>query len=133
MAYMDFTTAQALPSAVTRIPVADLTPARDAGLSALEWSVVALARRDSLASLRQPGRVAVALGGLFGPGHNPRLADEKLEALRRMAVLAWHRGYAVAKSAVQAFVAAGYSIDQYETMMASISVAKMGGTQRKAA
>ena len=132
MAYMDFTDAQTLPSAV-RTPVADVTPAREAGLSALEWSVVALARRDTLGSLRQPGRVSVALGGLFGTRHNPRLADGKLEALRQMAVLAWHRGYAVAKSAVQAFLAAGYTVDQYETMMASISVAKMGGSQRRAA
>lgn len=133
MAYMDFTTAPTLPSTAVRTPVADPTPAGDAGLSPLEWSVVALARRDPLGSLREPGRVAVALGGLFGTRHNARLADEKLEALRRMAVLAWHRGYAVAKSAIQAFLAAGYSIDQYETLMASISVAKMGGAQRKAA
>lgn len=133
MAYMDFTTTPTLPSVASPTPVADLAPARDAGLSALEWAVVALARRDSLASLRQPGRLAVALGGLFGTRHNPRLADPMLEALRRMAVHGWHRGYAVPKSEVQAFLTAGYSVDQYETMMASISVAKMGTTSRRAA
>ena len=133
MAYMDFTAEPVLVSRAAPIPLADLTPARVAGLSPLEWSVVALARRDSLGSLRTPGRMSVALGGLFGTRHNPRLADSKLEALRRMAVHAWHRGYAVAKSELQAFIGAGYSIDQYETMMASISVAKMGGTSRRAA
>lgn len=133
MAYMDFTAEPVLVSGAAPIPVADLAPARVAELSPLEWSVVALARRDTLGSLRSPSRLSVALGGLFGTRHNPRLADGRLEALRRMAVHAWHRGYAVAKSELQAFIAAGYTIDQYETMMASISVAKMGGTQRKAA
>lgn len=128
MAYMDF---NAAPALISDVAVLASEPARE--LSALEWSVVALARRDSLASLRRPGKLSVALGGLFGTRHNPRLADEKLEALRHMAVLAWHRGYAVAKSAVQAFLAAGYTIDQYESMMASISVAKMGPAARKAA
>lgn len=130
MAYMDFTIAPALLSETAAIaPVAQ--PVRE--LSALEWSVVALARRDSLGSVRQPGRMSVALGGLFGTRHNPRLADERLEALRRMAVLAWHRGYVVPQSELRNFVAAGYTVDQYETMMASISVAKMGGSARRAA
>lgn len=133
MAYMDFTAAPVLISGTAPIPVADLTPARVSELSPLEWSVVALARRDSLGSLRSPGRVSVALGGLFGTRHNPRLADPQLEGLRRMAVHAWHRGYAVAKSELLAFIAAGYSMDQYETMMASISVAKMGAQSRRAA
>jgi hypothetical protein len=128
MAYMDFSAAPALlrdTVAVARKTAQTLT--------ALEWSVVALARRDSLGSLRRPGRLSVALGGVFGTRHNPRLADEKLEALRRMAVLAWHRGYVIAKSELQAFLAAGFSMDQYEAMMASISVAKMGPDARRAA
>ena len=129
MAYLDFNAAPTLLSDAA--PAAQPAPA--ATLSALDWSVVALARRDTLGSLRQPGRIAVALGGLFGARHNPRLADPRLEALRRMAVLAWHRGYAVAKSEVQAFLAAGFTGDQYETVMASISVAKMGATSRRAA
>jgi hypothetical protein len=133
MAYMDFTAEPALLSGTALAPVADPVPTGETGLSALEWSVVALARRDSLSSLRRPGRLSVALGGLFGTRHNPRLADPRLEALRRMAVHAWFRGYAVPKSEVQAFLAAGYTIDQYETMMASISVAKMGATSRRAA
>lgn len=130
MAYLNFTETSARPSPAATQRTPDAANTR---LSPIEWSVVALARRDSLASLRQPGRLATALGGVFGTRHNPRLADPRLEALRRMAVLAWHRGYAVAKSQVQAFLAADYTVDQYEAMMASISVAKMTAPARRAA
>lgn len=99
-----------------------------ADLSALEWSVVAIAGRDRLSSLREPGRVAMALGTLFGRGTNPRLADPRLEALRRLAVLTWHHGYAVPVSAIKAFLAAGFSTDQYETVAASIET---GRTDRR--
>lgn len=131
MAYLDFAAEPTLLSGTA--PVSEPTPAREAGLSPLEWSVVAIARRDPMASLRRPGRLSVALGGVFGTRHNPRLADPRLEALRRMAVLGWHHGYAVPQPEVRAFVAAGYTVDQYETMMASISVAKMGAANRRAA
>lgn len=129
MAYMDF---NAAPPLLGEAPVAAPVVETARALSALEWSVVALARRDSLASLRRPGRLATAFGGLFGVRHTPRLADPRLEALRRMAVLAWHRGYAVAKSAVQAFLAAGFTVDQYEAMMASIAAARMAVAARRA-
>lgn len=99
-------------------------PVGESRLSGLEWSVVALAERDSLATLRTPGRMAIAMGMLFGERPNPRLADEKLEALRRMAVLAWHHGYVVPSWEIRAFVAAGYTIDQYETLLKSISVGR---------
>jgi len=100
-------------------------PLGESRLSALEWSVVALAGRDSLATLRTPGRVAAALGTLFGERPNPRLADEKLEALRRMAVLAWHHGYVVPSWEIRAFLTAGYSIAQYETLLKSISAGRL--------
>ncbi|RDE06882.1 hypothetical protein [Sphingomonas aracearum] len=105
--------------------VAGTTIAPDEGrLSALEWSVVALARRDSLSSLRTPGRIAVAMRVVLKTP-NPRLADERLEALRRMAVLAWHHNYAVPGHEVKAFLAAGFTLAQYDTMMASLSAARM--------
>ena len=98
----------------------------DARLSALEWQVVALARRDSISSLRAPNRLTRALGSIFGDTRKPRLADPSLEALRRMAVLSWHQGYSVAPHEVRAFLAAGYSPDQYELMVDSISAALAG-------
>lgn len=94
---------------------------RPSGFSGLEWSVVALARRDRIASLREPGRIASALASLFGTARSPRLADERLEALRRIAVLAWHHGYAVPVSELRAFFAAGFSSDQYEMLQTSIA------------
>lgn len=98
------------------------------GFSALEWSVVALARREGLSSLREPGRMAKALGSLFGLYRHSRLPDERLEALRRMAVLAWHNGYAVPTSELQAFKAAGFTLDQYDALQASIG---RGRAQRR--
>lgn len=54
------------------------------GLTALEWSVVALAQRDRLSSLRAPSPLSIALGKVFGRGSgSPNLADPRLEALRR--------------------------------------------------
>lgn len=93
-------------------------------LSALEWSVVAVARRDSLASLREPGRIGMAMAALFGGRQNPKLTDPRLEALRRVAVLAWHHGYTLPVSEIKAFMKAGFSADQFETLLASISISR---------
>ncbi len=46
-----------------------------------------------------------------------------------MAVLSWHRGFAVPVEELAAFFDAGYNTDQYETMLASISAAQ---AQRRA-
>lgn len=97
-------------------PAAPTSP----GFSGLEWSVIALARSDHLASLREPGRIATALGRLFGTSGSGRLANGRLEALRRIAVLAWHRGYSVPVSELRAFLGAGFSSEQYEMLQASV-------------
>jgi hypothetical protein len=90
-------------------------------LSALEWAVVALARRDSLASLRKPGRIGAAMAALFGARQNPRLTDPRLEAVRRISVMAWHYSYALPVSEIANFLKAGFSADQFEMLLASIS------------
>lgn len=125
MAYIDFAAQndELLSLAPRHDPLPVETPATK--LSALEWSVVAIARNDRLSSLRAPSRLSVAMGGLFGARHNPRLADPKLEALRRMAVLSWHHGYTVPTSALNAFTDAGYTIAQYETLLGSIASARL--------
>ena len=115
MAYLNFSELQGSPIATP----ADVV--KTTGLSALEWSVVAIAQHDRLSSLRQPGRIATALGTVFGDRPNPQLADPRLEALRRVAVHAWHRGYAVPRAEIRAFHAVGYTTEQYETLLASIS------------
>ncbi|MBN8842808.1 MAG: hypothetical protein J0H88_06120 [Sphingomonadales bacterium] len=99
-----------------------------AGFSALEWSVVMLARHDRPSSLREGGRLTKLLGRVFGESFNRRLADPKLEALRRMAVLTWHHSYSVPKQEIQAFFAAGFSADHYELLgkrVAEVHVARL--------
>lgn len=93
-------------------------------LNSLEWSVVTLAGSDSLSTLRKPGRIAIAMGKIFGVPHNPRLADPRLEALRRIAVLSWHNGFSVRGQEVDAFINAGFSLDQYEVLVSSICQAR---------
>lgn len=112
-------------------PTADVPEtAAPARLSALEWSVVALARRDTLASLRTPGRVAAAMRNVLKRSTNLKLADERLEALRRLAVLTWHKSFTVPASEVKAFLAAGFTPAQYETMTASIAAARIAERRR---
>lgn len=128
MAYLAFAEAGAGLPAVAAVAAPSpktAEPAARAQFSALEWSVVALAERDSLSTLRNPSRMAVALGNLFGDRRNPSLADPKLEALRRLAVLTWHHGYRVAESAVRAFVAAGFTLQHYELLAGSIVSARV--------
>jgi hypothetical protein len=91
------------------------------GFSALEWTVIALARRDRLSSLESPGPVARAFGGLFGLGRQSSLADPRLEALRRFAVHAWHKGYTLPVSEIKRFLSTGFSAAQLETLLASVS------------
>lgn len=125
MAYLAF--AETAGGASAPIPFFTQAPAPAApaaSFSALEWSVVALAERDRVSSLRTPGAMAVALGALFGERPNPRLADERLEALRRMAVLSWHHGYTVPSREIAAFVGAGFTLDHYELLVDSIGVAR---------
>jgi hypothetical protein len=95
-----------------------------AQFDALELSVVALARRDSLRSLRTPGRIAKAMAVLFGSTSENPIADPRLEALRRMAVHGWHRGFAVPASEILRFTAAGFSADQLELLLTSIGRAR---------
>ncbi len=117
-------------------PVADpivvpVTPLAEPRLSTLEWSVVALAERDRLATLRTPGRMATAIALLFGDRPNPQLADPQLEALRRIAVLSWHHGYTIPSAEVRAFHAAGFSPDQYELVVDSIGRGRAAANARR--
>jgi len=126
MAYLNFSEIQGAPVSPETAPQAsELIDAPMATLGALEWSVVAIARKDGLATLSEPSRISIALGTLFGRSRpSPRLADERLEALRRLAVLAWHYGYTIPTEELRAFVAAGFSLDQYELVQDSIGRAR---------
>lgn len=125
MAYVDFAS-DAMLSPYAGAPRVEVVATQAARLSALEWSVVALARYDRLSSLSQPGRVAVALGKVFGTrANNLQLADPRLEALRRMAVLSWRRGENVAAEELAAFRDAGFTAGQYRLVLDSIAAAAL--------
>ena len=72
-----------------------------------EQSVIALAGHDTQCSVRQPGRLFRLIEAVFGFKPANRLADPRLEALRRFAVLA--RVGRPSLADVQAFLAAGFS------------------------
>jgi hypothetical protein len=92
------------------------------GFSPLEWSIIRLARIDRLWTIRTAGRLRRFWNWFVGRG-NPELANPKLEALRRMAVLTWHFGFTVPGEDVSEFISAGFSPDQYELMAGSINAA----------
>jgi hypothetical protein len=133
MAYLNFSESFSGPA--TEIPTPDAiapAPAPIADFSAIEWMVIGLAERDGLSSLSTPGRLARALGGLFGVGASSRLADERLERLRRFAVLVRHHGWRVPTSEVKAFLTQ-FSVGQLETVIASATRRKTLAVQRVAA
>jgi hypothetical protein len=101
-----------------------------ARLSALEWSVVALAERDTIASLREPGRIAAALESLFGLNRPNKLANPRLEVLRRVAVFVWRQGWKVPVSELKAFSAEGFTLDHYELIQASIASSRAQSSSR---
>jgi hypothetical protein len=122
------------PIALLGIPANDTEKAEvsNPDFSRLEWSVIRLARVDSLSTLREPGRLTRFVNWLMGRTGTPELANERLEALRRMAVLSWHYGFTVPGDDVANFFSAGFSPDQYELMVSSISAA-ISGPKRIAA
>ena len=100
--------------------------------SDLEWSIVAMAERDGLASLRKPSRFWSLVSAVFGLKPANRLANDRLEALRRVAVLAWRYRWNVARSELEAFYEAGYSPAQYELMLGRISAVRAEQRGRQA-
>jgi hypothetical protein len=123
MAYLDLDNAFAAPCSA-RTTTAAVEP--QAGFSALEWSVIALAKRDTLRSLEGTGRMSRALGSLFGLGTASRLADPRLEALRRAAVYAWRRGFALPMAEIERFKEAGFVEAQLETLVVSVTGMRVG-------
>lgn len=87
----------------------------DSRLTPLEWKVVAIARNDSRASLRSLGWQSWLTRMLFRQT-NPRLADKRLEALRRLAVLTWHDGPAVTPDEIRALLDVGFTHEQHQAV-----------------
>jgi hypothetical protein len=110
------------PIALRGVPAND-TAKSAPDFSRLEWSVIRLAKVDSLSTLREPGRWGRFVNWLMNRKASPELANERLEKLRRMAVLSWHYGFTVPGEDVASFLSAGFSPDQYELMVRSIRAA----------
>ncbi len=127
MAFLDFSQPMAGPAPVASIAQGVSTPT---DFTQQEWQIVALARTDGLRSLQGPGRFVRLRRWIFGEDTNLTLASERLEALRRLAVEAWHRGYAVSLSALAAFRAAGFSTAQLELLLAAISAGRHARPRR---
>ena len=78
----------------------------------LEQTVIALAEADPVASLGAPSRFSRFFERWFGfRRHNP-LSDDRLEALRRFAVLARVAAGRLPAEEVRRFLAAGFSLSQ---------------------
>ncbi|EJL26817.1 hypothetical protein [Novosphingobium sp. AP12] len=110
MAFIDFTEAahNTLPT-ISVQPASVIAEAAEV-LSTLERRVVALAREDGLATLRPQRKRGWFARLILGPTPpSAMLANEQLEALRRLAVRGWHHGYTVPVSALKEARAAGHS------------------------
>ena len=101
-------------------PIALPAVASPTGFSPLEWSIIRLARVDRLWTIRPEGRLRRAWNWLLGRG-NPKLANGRLEALRKISVLSWNYGFTVPGDDVADFLSAGFSADQYELLVSSVS------------
>lgn len=106
MAYLDL----ALDLPRTALVAGCAAPRHDNGthVSPLERQVIQLAELDGRASLRQPGRLGTAIGWLIGAKRPNRLADARLEALRRYAVMFRLQGDALDPAEIEQLLDAGF-------------------------
>ena len=120
MAFIDFSDAAHLAlhksliaparTAATEVAEKAEASAPSQWLTALEMRVIEIAREDGLQSLRAQARRGWLARLILGPQPPSKmLANEQLEALRRLAVNAWHHGYTLPASALQTARDAGYS------------------------
>jgi hypothetical protein len=83
-----------------------------------------MAEKDGISSLREPSRFVSALASLFGVRRPNRLANDRLESLRRLAVYAWRYHWNVPDSELREFLAAGFTMDHYQLVQTSIDKAR---------
>lgn len=125
MAFFDFAQPAAGPSLPVRSTARRAASETETmGFAGVEWRVIGLARHDGMRSLREPGRLDQLRALMFGRSPDPRLANPRLEALRRLAVEAWHKGYAVSLLALADFRKAGFTKAQLELLLATISAGR---------
>lgn len=110
MAYLELHLAPATGSAAERL--LQTRPAPEVMLSAVERQVLRLARGDVVASIRPVNVVDRVLKAVFGLRRPTSLADPRLEALRRLAVVARCRSARRVTREMSRFLALGYTPEQ---------------------
>lgn len=123
MAFMDFTA-----TGVAAAPPVVATRAFNL-FDRAEWSVIALARRDNIASLAPDSWWQRMRHRLFGIEAPRPLANERLETLRRFAVLARLRRHLINPSEIARLVAAGFSAFQADVLLSLIDDARPSARQ----
>jgi hypothetical protein len=93
--------------------------------STLERIVIGASAGDGLSTLGEPGRWRQHLHRLFDIRRKTRLANPRLEALRRLAVLLRHRR-AVDAHEIDRFTAAGFTTTHYQALEAATRPARRG-------
>jgi hypothetical protein len=88
----------------------------ECSLTDLEWRVVEIARSDGPRSINPDGRFTKFLRDFFGLPITRKLANEKLEALRRFCVRAWYWDLIRSRD-VRTLIEAGYSsVDTFQIL-----------------
>ncbi|MCJ2177199.1 hypothetical protein [Novosphingobium album (ex Hu et al. 2023)] len=127
MSFIDFSDAahMALPVPHADLPVDIRTIGFAEALTVQEHRIVELARHDGLETLRTPRKRGWLARLILGPQPaSAMLANERLEALRRLAVQAWHKGYRLPVSALKEAHTAGFSEDQIGAVIDTIGRAR---------
>jgi hypothetical protein len=93
---------------VSDLPIRQRVLTPETGLTPEERQIVLLSRRDPIASLQAPGRIAKIARFLFGHEKPNRLASPRLEALRRFAVLRRVQGDGIEAAEYHRLTDAGY-------------------------
>lgn len=110
MAYLDLSPS---PFELSIAPArADRALAEEAALTTTERDVIALSLRDPIWSVAPSGRIRRALNWVFDVRRPNPLADARLEALRRFAVLVRRFGDRLDRVEADRLTVAGYSPQQ---------------------
>lgn len=92
----------------------------ECSLTALEWRVIETARWDGPRSIKPDGRFTRFLRNFFGLPITRRLANDKLEALRRFSVRAWFADLIRSRD-VRAVMDAGYTSNDVFQILAHVA------------
>lgn len=106
MAYRAFDASPLAFSGESESPADRIDEAR---FAPIELQVISLAEADPVASIGPPSRFARWFEHWFGIARPTPLADERLEALRRFAVLARVSGGRLPAEEIKRFIAAGFT------------------------